>query len=437
MDSTKAFDTVNRDGLWKVMQKCGYPGRFTHMVRQLHDGMTAHVTDNGTVSEAFAVTNGLKQGCVLAPTLFSLMFLAMLMDAYRDEQPGIHIAYRTNGHLLNSRRMQTSTRVSKTTVHDLLFEDNCALNTVTEEEMQRSMGLFAAGCADFWSNNLTTETVIMHEPPPSVKYNAPRINVNGAELKNVKSFAYLGSTLSRNTRIDGEVRNPILTSHVLELPSLRAKHANRINGSDMLPITTEIELKERRPKQSAFADKNASHSSTLEANLAESGQEAVFPSKSGHLNHQTSLVPDLDERGEEKDDCSGDWHDCPLTRHETVIMVARFACTIPLVPDGTPNRNYRLRTWYDQSPVGEMTYASMRCTSRGRYGDWRAPDVSLHPPQKLVVDGNSVLIGESRARDIHLSRTGGDAAAAGKWQNFGIANWWESKANTDFLTTAI
>ncbi|VDL90107.1 unnamed protein product [Schistocephalus solidus] len=56
VDPTKAFDTVNRDGLWKVMQKFGCPERFTHMMRQLHDGMTARVTDNGTISEAFAVS---------------------------------------------------------------------------------------------------------------------------------------------------------------------------------------------------------------------------------------------------------------------------------------------------------------------------------------------------------------------------------------------
>nr|VZI39777.1 unnamed protein product [Spirometra erinaceieuropaei] len=68
-------------------------GQLEEMVRQLHDGMMARVTDNGAVSEAFAVTNGVKQGCVLAPTLFSLMFSAMLMDAYRDERPGIRIAY--------------------------------------------------------------------------------------------------------------------------------------------------------------------------------------------------------------------------------------------------------------------------------------------------------------------------------------------------------
>ncbi|BHF85225.1 hypothetical protein SprV_1002838800 [Sparganum proliferum] len=130
VDLTKAFDTVNREGLWKIMQKFGCPERFTQMVRQLHDGMMARVTDNRAVSEAFAVTNGVKQGCVLAPTLFSLMFAVMLMDAYRgDERPGIRIAYRTDGHLLNQRRMHFQSHVSTTTVHELPLAEDCALNT--------------------------------------------------------------------------------------------------------------------------------------------------------------------------------------------------------------------------------------------------------------------------------------------------------------------
>nr|VZI29225.1 unnamed protein product [Spirometra erinaceieuropaei] len=103
------------------------------MVRQLHDGMMARVTGNGAVSEAVAVTNGVKQGCELAPTLFSLMFSAMLMDAYYDERPGIRIAYRRDGHLLNQRRMHFQLRVSTTTVHELLFADDCAQNTISEE----------------------------------------------------------------------------------------------------------------------------------------------------------------------------------------------------------------------------------------------------------------------------------------------------------------
>ncbi|VDL98588.1 unnamed protein product [Schistocephalus solidus] len=81
------------------------------MVRQLHDKMVARITDNGMVSKVFAVTNGVKQGCVMDPTLFILMLSAMLRDAYRDERPGIHIFYRTNGQLLQTRLMQAPTHV--------------------------------------------------------------------------------------------------------------------------------------------------------------------------------------------------------------------------------------------------------------------------------------------------------------------------------------
>nr|VZI21243.1 unnamed protein product [Spirometra erinaceieuropaei] len=104
---TKTFDRVNRDGLWKIMQKFGCPERFTQMVRQLHDGMMARITDNGAVSEAFSVTDGVKQDCVLTSTLFSLMLSVMLLDAYRDERPGINIAYRMDDHLVNQRRMHS------------------------------------------------------------------------------------------------------------------------------------------------------------------------------------------------------------------------------------------------------------------------------------------------------------------------------------------
>ncbi|BHF85517.1 hypothetical protein SprV_1002868400 [Sparganum proliferum] len=93
------------------------------MVRQLHDSMMARITDNGAVSEEFAVTNGERHGCVLAPTPFSLMFPSMLMDAERDERPGIHLAYGTTGHLLNLRRMHFRSRVSTVIIHKLLFSD--------------------------------------------------------------------------------------------------------------------------------------------------------------------------------------------------------------------------------------------------------------------------------------------------------------------------
>ena len=50
--------------------------------------------NNGGFSEPFEVTNGVKQGCVMAPTLFSMMFTAMLMDAFQDSDTGFPIMYR-------------------------------------------------------------------------------------------------------------------------------------------------------------------------------------------------------------------------------------------------------------------------------------------------------------------------------------------------------
>ncbi|BHF70339.1 hypothetical protein SprV_0301338900 [Sparganum proliferum] len=211
VDLTKAFDTVNRERLWKIMQKFGCPERFIQMVRQLYDGMMARVTDNGSVSEAFAVINGMKQGCVLAPTLFSLMFSAMLTDAYLDERPGIRIAYRTDGQLLNQRRMHFQSRVSATTVHELLFVGDCALNTTSKKEMQRDMDLFSAACENFGLVINTQKTVVMHQPPPEPASppNAPQISVNGTQLQVLENFPYLGSTLSHNTKIDEEVASRI------------------------------------------------------------------------------------------------------------------------------------------------------------------------------------------------------------------------------------
>ena len=99
VDLTKAFDTVSREGLWKLMAKFGCPAKFIAMVQQFHDGMLARVQTAGEFSNPFPVTNGIKQGCVLASTLFSMMFSVMLTDAFQDGDKGIPIRYRFNGKL--------------------------------------------------------------------------------------------------------------------------------------------------------------------------------------------------------------------------------------------------------------------------------------------------------------------------------------------------
>ena len=46
VDLSKAFDTVSRDGLWKIMAKVGCSPRFIAMVKEFHDGMQARIQNN-------------------------------------------------------------------------------------------------------------------------------------------------------------------------------------------------------------------------------------------------------------------------------------------------------------------------------------------------------------------------------------------------------
>ena len=70
------------------------------------------------------MTNGVKQGCVLAPTLFSM--IAMLTAAFQDGDNGIPIRYRFDGKLFNLRRLQAKSNVQTEMQDEFLFADDMA-----------------------------------------------------------------------------------------------------------------------------------------------------------------------------------------------------------------------------------------------------------------------------------------------------------------------
>ena len=84
IDLTKAFDTVNRDLLWKVLAKSRCTSHFLTMLREFHDGMKARVVIIGEESGHFEVLAGVKHGCVLAPVIFNLFLVAVTL-VFRNE----------------------------------------------------------------------------------------------------------------------------------------------------------------------------------------------------------------------------------------------------------------------------------------------------------------------------------------------------------------
>ena len=79
IDLIKACDSVDRTLLWDALARFGVPPRMVAVIRQFHDGMQACVRlDDGECSDKFAVGQGLRQGCVLAPLLFTMFFTTVL-----------------------------------------------------------------------------------------------------------------------------------------------------------------------------------------------------------------------------------------------------------------------------------------------------------------------------------------------------------------------
>ena len=167
--------------------------------------MQARVQNDGEFSEPFEVTNGVKQGCVLAPTLFSMMFSAMLMDAFQDSDTGFPIRYRFDGSIFNLRRLQAKTKVQTDVLDELLYADDMDKNANTEAKMQRAMDQVSQSCDNYDLTISTKKTEVVHLPAPGKPYNEPTITVNGQKLKVVDKFTYLGSTLSRAVHIDDEI----------------------------------------------------------------------------------------------------------------------------------------------------------------------------------------------------------------------------------------
>nr|VZI33134.1 unnamed protein product [Spirometra erinaceieuropaei] len=99
----------------------------------------------------------------------------------------------------------------RVTVHDLLFAGNCALNTTTKEDMQWSIDLFAAECANFGLTINTDKTVVMQRQSPNAEQSVPRFHVNGTEQKTVDNVIYLGSVMSSCIRIGDKMAHRIST----------------------------------------------------------------------------------------------------------------------------------------------------------------------------------------------------------------------------------
>jgi len=100
IDYAKAFDCVDHNKLWKILQEMGIPDHLTCLLRNLYAGQEATVRTGHGTTDWFQIGKGVCQGCISSPCLFNLYVEYIMRNTGLDEaQAGIKIARRNINNL--------------------------------------------------------------------------------------------------------------------------------------------------------------------------------------------------------------------------------------------------------------------------------------------------------------------------------------------------
>ena len=100
IEYTKAFDCVDHNKLWKILQEMGIPDHLTCLLRNMYAGQEATVRNGHGTTDWFQIGKAVPQGCILSPCLFHLYAGYIMRNAGLDEaQAGIKVVWRNINNL--------------------------------------------------------------------------------------------------------------------------------------------------------------------------------------------------------------------------------------------------------------------------------------------------------------------------------------------------
>ena len=180
VDLEKAFDRVPRGVLWGVLREYGVPDALVRAVRSLYDRCQSLVRIAGSKSNPFPVRVGLRQGCPLSPVLF-----ITFMDRISRRSRGVE-----------------GVRFGGLRVASLLFADDVVLLASSGQDLQLSLGRFAAECeaVGMRISGSKSETMVLSRK----RVECP-LRVGNEVLRQVEEFRYLGILFTSEGRMEREV----------------------------------------------------------------------------------------------------------------------------------------------------------------------------------------------------------------------------------------
>ena len=195
VDLTKAFGNVSREALWEVLGKIGCSPRYSVVLRSLHEASHAHVVHWSGLSESFPVEAGVRQGCVVAQSIFNLFVAAVTSVCMRDTrvEGSINISYRLDGSLFNLNLLKTKTYTRETSIIYLQYADDSALVGAPGEGLQRTLNCVAR---IYERSGLKTNTKTQVFSQLQHLRIISKIKVSERKLEDVQQCRYLWSILA-------------------------------------------------------------------------------------------------------------------------------------------------------------------------------------------------------------------------------------------------
>ncbi|CAH8549680.1 unnamed protein product [Schistosoma guineensis] len=183
IDYEKAFDSVDRRTLWKLLRHYGIPEKIVNIIRNSYDGLQCKVVHGGQLTDAFQVRTGVRQGCLLSPFLFLLVVDWIMKTSTSEGKHGIQWTAQNQ-------------------LDDLDFADDLALLSRTHEQMQMKTASVAAVSASVGLSIHKGKTKVLKFKAE----NSNPITLDGETLEDVESFTYLGSIIDEQGGSDADVK---------------------------------------------------------------------------------------------------------------------------------------------------------------------------------------------------------------------------------------
>jgi hypothetical protein len=225
VDFEKAFDSVWHNGLFHKMQKVGITGRSLNLIKELYKKTQCAVKVNNRITEFFNYSKGVRQGCPLSPVLFNLY----VNDLF---------------HTINMNSLSDVHLYADNKINALMYADDLVLISETKEGLQRQIDSLHDYCQK-WKlkiNIKKTKSMVFNRGNNLIKTS---FYVGGSPIENVKSFKYLGFTISakncsfQNTIDDLSVkanRAIFAIKNKIKLSKLPIKLAIKIFNTQIVPI---------------------------------------------------------------------------------------------------------------------------------------------------------------------------------------------------------